>query len=139
MKNKFFKLITLLYLFILASCGTSLERPKSNTDYKNIMGKPIKIDNLEVAQYDFPDKIKWHDANKACAALGDGWRLPTKDELNTLYQNKNEIGNFSGDNQYWSSTESWYGGKMWLQYFDDGSQKFNDKYYPYYVRAVRAF
>ena len=32
--------------------------------------------------------MNWHDANKACNALGKGWRLPTKDELNTLYQNK---------------------------------------------------
>ena len=138
MKNLFLKLITMLCFFVLTSCGTSLERPKSNTDYKNIIGKPIKIGNIEIAQYDFPEQMNWKDANKACAELGDGWRLPTKDELNTLYQNKNEIGNFSEDKQYWSSTLSWYSDYMWLQYFDDGSQKFTSKNVMYYVRAVRS-
>ena len=41
---------------------------------------------------------------KACAALGGGWRLPTKDELNILYENKDKIGGFASNN-YWSSTE----------------------------------
>ncbi len=139
MKNLFLKLITMLCFFVLTSCGTSLERPKSNTDYKNIIGKPIKIGNIEIAQYDFPEQMNWKDANKACAELGDGWRLPTKDELNTLYQNKNEIGNFNGD-VHWSSTEAVNRySNAWLQYFLDGSQNFDYKFYTYYVRAVRAF
>ena len=132
------KLITILLLTALTSCGVALEPPKSNTDYKNIIGKTIKIGNLEVAKYDFPDKINWYGAYNACARIGDGWRLPTQDELNTLYQNKNEIGNFSEDKQYWSSTLSWNDDNMWLQFFDDGSQKFSSKDLMIYVRAVRS-
>jgi len=139
MKNLFLKLITMLCFFVLTSCGTSLERPKSNTDYKNIIGKPIKIGNIEIAQYDFPEQMNWKDANKACAELGDGWRLPTKDELNTLYQNKNEIGNFTGD-VYWSSTEVVNSYAFaWLQYFNGGGQGDLNKIYTACVRAVRAF
>lgn len=69
----------------------------------NVIGTPIKIGSLEVAQYDFP-KIPWNDANNSCKGLGNGWRLPTKQELNILYQNRDVIGNFKWDS-YWSSTK----------------------------------
>ena len=69
----------------------------------SIIGNPIKIGNIEVAQYDFR-KIPWIDANNSCMSLGDGWRLPTIDELKILYQNRESIGNFKWDS-YWSSTK----------------------------------
>ena len=136
-KNLFLELFTVLCLFILISCGSSLERPKSNTDYKNIIGNPIKIANIEVAQYDFPEKMKWDEAKAAVTKLGDGWGLPTKDELNVLYQNKDKIGGFAG-NYYWSSTEAnnYY---AWFQDFNVGVQVNVDKVNAYYVRAIRAF
>lgn len=34
---------------------------------------------------------------KKGADLGDGWRLPTKDELNVLYENKDKIGGFASN------------------------------------------
>jgi len=61
----------------------------------SIIGKPIRIRNLEVAQNDFPKEMTWYDAKKACTDLGNGWRLPTKDELNLLYINKDKIGGFA--------------------------------------------
>ena len=139
MKNKFFKLITLLYLFILASCGTSLERPKSNTDYKNIIGKYSKIDNLEVAQYDFPEKMSWQRAESACASLANGWRLPTEDELKNLYQNKDKTCCL-GDWNYWSSSEY----DKCLSAFNHFKKNPNrttyyGKRFQKYVRAVRGF
>ena len=71
----------------------------------NVFGQStVKIGNLEVMTEDLEGKMTWEDAMKACADLGDGWRLPTKDELNTLYQNKDKIGGFA-DYGYWSSTE----------------------------------
>jgi len=70
---------------------------------KKIIGKPIKIENLEVAQNDFPKVMTWYEAKKACYALGSRWRLPTKDELDILYKNK--IGGFA-DGYYWSSTKN---------------------------------
>ena len=70
-----------------------------------IIDNPIRIDQLEVAQFDFPQKMNWHNAKKACAELGKGWSLPTKMELSLLYQNQVKIRGFS-TSYYWSSTET---------------------------------
>lgn len=108
----------------------------------SIIGKSVRIGNLEVAQFDFPDSMTWDDAVNACAALGKGWRLPSKVELNILYQNKDKIGGFSS-NSYWSSTEhgssSDDGEIAWSQYFDGGTQNYAPMFFMQYVRAVRAF
>ncbi|MDC3261012.1 DUF1566 domain-containing protein [Winogradskyella sp.] len=77
-------------------------------------------------------------------AYGD-WYLPSKYELNLMYENigpgnalgLGNVGNFSSS-FYWSSTELGTG-SAWGQFFDSGSQFNNGKYFPYYVRAVRAF
>ena len=74
------------------------------------------------------------------------WYLPSKEELNLMYQNKATIDATAGVNggsgfasaYYWSSTEGSSDG-AWKQYFDNGYQNNGNKYYTYYVRAVRAF
>jgi hypothetical protein len=133
------KTILGLLLLILTSCGSSSSRtkPTSNTDYENIIGTPIKFGNLEVAQYDFPEEMKWDEAKKVCEILGDGWRLPTADELNTLYQNKVTIGGFR-DNlyPYWSSTE-FDTSNAFYQYFLNGNQDYWNKNYSVFVRVIR--
>ena len=101
-----------------------------------VIGTPIKIGKLEVAQNDFPNPMSWDDAKKACAKLGDDWRLPTKDELNILFKNKVKIGGFSS-NHYWSSNDG-DEGLAWDQTFDDGYQDFADMNDDCNVRAVRA-
>ena len=128
------KYISTLIILILFSFISSAQ---GSNDPKLIIGKTIKIGNLEVAQNDFPKGMKWEDAKKACENLGRGWRLPTKEELNTLYLNKDKIGGFA-DNNYWSSTED-DDSYAWFQYFGYGTQDHLDKYYALYVRAVRAF
>ena len=78
-----------------------------------------------------------YDAQEVCAKLGKGWRLPTKDELNVMYQNKDYIGGFAYY-LYWSSTEtSDYDARR--QNFDNGVQSYDNKNYLCNVRAVRAF
>ena len=104
-------------------------------DAKEIIGKPIKIGNLLVAENDFPDGMNWRGAQKACAKLGKGWRIPTKDELNVMYKNKDRIGGFAG-NRYWSSTES-NSYLSWGQYFYGGDQVDFNKRSNVYVRAVK--
>lgn len=65
------------------------------------------------------------------------WFLPSKDELNLLYLQKDVVGGFAND-YYWSSSEvNSYG--AWIQYFYDGNQYDSSKVDPVPVRAVRAF
>jgi len=102
-----------------------------------IIGNTIKIENIEVAEKDFPNSMNWEDAKKACENLGSGWRLPSKEELNTLYLNKDKIGGFA-DEYYWCSTE--YGGNSaCFQNFYSGFQDVTNKDGTFYVRAIRAF
>ena len=67
----------------------------------------------------------------------DDWFLPSKDELNELYKQKDAIGGIGGST-YWSSSEdSSY--SAWVQSFDDGDQFKGSKYDNGRVRFVRAF
>ena len=97
------KLLYIGIVLMFGSCGSIESESSSST--VNVEGREvstIKIDNLEVMKEDL-GKMKWDEAKKACENLGDGWRLPTEDELNVLYENKVEIGGFASDT-YWSST-----------------------------------
>ena len=138
--------IILGFLFvILSSCGSRPSTPvsptgtilTSKTFFENIIGTTIKIGNLEVAQYDFPKEVNWNDANEACTALGEGWRLPDNKELNILYQNKNKIGGFV-NYYYWSLTEE-DSNIAYYQNFNDSLQYVYSKVYKLHVRAVRSF
>jgi len=141
------KLFIILLVTVVASCDLTFEPkrdiitstipPTSNTDYENIIGITFKIDNLEVAEYDFPKSLTFENAKAACTELGEGWRLPTKDELNLLYQNKEKIGR--PWSTYWSSTESGVN-SAWNQRFTNGEQKYNWGYEFAHcmVRAVKA-
>jgi hypothetical protein len=65
------------------------------------------------------------------------WYLPSKDELNQLYINRDAIGGFA-NNFYWSSTEI-DNASAWGQKFSNGLQYYFYKYDTGYVRAIRAF
>mgnify|MGYP000365340934 CR=1 FL=1 len=126
------KLLYLGIVLMLASCGSST----LNVDGREV--STIKIHYLEVMTEDLEGRYTWDDAMKACADLGDGWRLPTKDELDLLYDNKEKIGG-GAKNNYWSSTEN-VNVSAWGQYFTNGSQGSSGKNnFTFYVRAVRAF
>jgi TolB-like protein len=69
------------------------------------------------------------------------WRLPTKDELDLIYQNLRAKNRGSlGDSWHWSSSE-YNNSYAWDQRFSDGSQDtdYGYKANTYSVRAVRAF
>lgn len=79
----------------------------------------------------------WDDARLYCFVLNvdgkTGWRLPTKEELNEIYESENDFEMWS----YWSSTEN--GSNIaWAQYFGNGYQYDvikNVRYF--YFRAIR--
>ncbi|MBR2352479.1 MAG: DUF1566 domain-containing protein [Alistipes sp.] len=97
----------------------------------------------------------WRDKYSAfawCASLGEGWYLPAKEELLSIYRVKNKLNNNTladkgekiGDDWYWSSTEYDYqysSGEFcaWGVGVGDGYTSYNSKYYYGYVRAVSAF
>jgi len=66
-----------------------------------------------------------------------GWFLPSKDQLNQLYLQKNIIGGFSNSN-YWSSTEA-DTNNAWVQDFGAGSQGTSIKTVGVAIRAIRSF
>lgn len=101
---------------------------------------PITGQKIKIASSDFPDIMKWEEANAACKALGKGWRLPTIDELEVIGKHLVEIGGFcnidglyfdkSEHQQYWSSTKmdsnsDWYA----VAKFNDKSMKYFRKDY----------
>ena len=75
-------------------------------------------------------------ANFKGGVFGD-WYLPSKYELNLLYEQKAVVGGFTNA-FYWSSTES-LNDRAWCQDFDSGSQYNHYRYQTFPIRAIRAF
>ena len=65
------------------------------------------------------------------------WFLPSRDELNLLYQQRVVVGGFANDD-YWSSTEG-DSYDAWGQYIGGGNLYYGNKSNSFRVRAVRAF
>jgi len=85
--------------------------------------------------------VNWEKAQKICAAykVGNtgGWRLPSKDELNIIYQNRKHLGNYTKGN-YWSATEEGKNSAVTIN-FANGNQTKSNKQSDFAVRAVRPF
>ena len=117
-----------------------------------IIGSGFTNTNTIISAYGANDTT--YSAGLARAYKGGGyddWFLPSKDELNVLYLNRNEIGvdiadhgklvkSGFGMNWYWSSSE-YYVGRVWIQRFTDGAQNigYTGSDNTYYVRAIRYF
>ncbi|MBO5977037.1 MAG: DUF1566 domain-containing protein, partial [Bacteroidales bacterium] len=90
----------------------------------------------------YPDMgmMAWDQAMNACnnlvyAGYSD-WYLPSIQELNAMYLNKDKIGGFATDDAYWSSTE-YDASECWGQYFDTGDMGVGLKNYIFRVRPIR--
>ena len=98
----------------------------------------IKLGNLEVSKKDIGE-FNFNDAKLACAKIGGGWRLPTKEELNQLFENKETIGQFTSG-FYSSSTnaDDIAIGCTWGQRFSDGRPNICSRTEKTFVRPVRS-
>jgi hypothetical protein len=74
------------------------------------------------------------------------WFLPSKDEMNALFQRKNLVGGFTVGGNYWTSSRVdmnyhgyQYADRMWEQYIEDGGQGATTVDFAMSVRPVRAF
>lgn len=85
--------------------------------------------------------VDWEKARKICEAykVGNfsGWRLPSKDELNIIYQNRKYLGNYAKGG-YWSNTEEGKNSAI-SQNFSNGNIGKSNKSAAMAVRAVRPF
>ncbi len=104
-----------------------------------IIGFPFRIENIEIAENDFPEIMNYDEAVKKCNDLGNGWRLPNKYEWSILYKNKDKIGGFD-NGYYWSSSIADDGiHDIWLQTFSLRWESNSYKNGTAYVRAIRSF
>jgi hypothetical protein len=86
----------------------------------------------------FAAKLSADYSVKEDGVLYSDWYLPSKTELNLLFQKKDLVGGFLNRN-YWSSTE-YKTNSVWIQYFGDGRQRIsNSESYANVVRPIRAF
>jgi len=89
---------------------------------------------------DVPLTITFHQANKYAAKVDmhghKDWRVPTKAELNVLFNNRAAIGGFE-DSAGWYWSASHYGWSARMQRFSDGCDVLNNKENPAALRCVR--
>jgi hypothetical protein len=92
---------------------------------------------FEIAPKAAEKSCGWDIARTYCLFLNfDGktdWRLPTKEELNEIYESDNDF----GSGRYWTSNEETVM-SAWSQSFENGSRYYNWKVHGgLYVRPVR--
>ena len=127
--------------FLLFLLFPMLVDAQTTPTVKSVMLKitnPMTGDELQVAYQDFPVTITWQEAKRSCSELGSGWRLPTKQELEIMYEqlHKKGQGNFKKE-FYWTSSEDG-NNHAWYFYFGNGNANYGcHKNTPNYVRAVR--
>ena len=97
------------------------------------------LHGLSAKSADSSQATAWEDGLKIVRDLGNGWRLPNKQELSLLYNQKDIVGGFSKKG-YWSTSETVRNDSgVWAQSFEDGTQYYSDKISTRFVRAILAF
>ena len=87
---------------------------------------------FKIADKSTETRLNWYEAKEYVKTLGNGWRLPNKEELNQIYKSDNDF----ADKNYWTSTE-YDADYAWTQLFSHGSQNTGNKSYDCYVRAIQ--
>ena len=84
--------------------------------------------------------LTFYAADSYCKGLGNGWRLPTKDELQIMYNARSSLEAVPGFQKfltlYWSDTVH-SEGRHWIMKFDEGGYTADYDYNSYIVRCVR--
>lgn len=83
--------------------------------------------------------VVWDKINEFRQSHSDQWFVPSKDELNLVYENRNSLNNLSLNTRYyyWSSSE-YSSSHAWRQYFNSGLQNNTTKHiHNYRVRLCR--
>lgn len=106
------------------SCWWSIEgdiNPINSTSYGSGRANTLNIIRDETIQMQYA--AYWTTSNYHISSYND-WFLPSKDELNSIYENKDDWGWYSTQyNIYWSSSNILNSSKVWVQDFNTGEQK----------------
>jgi serine/threonine protein kinase len=101
---------------------------------KDTSSQLTTIGNFEIYFKDI-GSMSWFEGNKACSKIGNGWRLPSLNELRIMFENKDRIGGFSEVEYYWSTEENTI--KANVIYFSTGFECLRIKQNHIKVRPVR--
>jgi hypothetical protein len=98
---------------------------------------PTKNTKIEIAESDL-GPMTWDDAKSTSEKQGDGWRLPTTLELDTICKEIHQKGkgDFSPSN-YWSGTTSTLFNKMGVYDFERAIAFADFVKEEYFVRLVK--
>ena len=104
-------------------------------DLGDALGSGYK-NTLTLAEMNFP-------AARACYNYQGGgkieeWFLPSRTELNWLYQNRNYVGNLANNGDYWSSSQANIN-EAYMRDFGNGTEYIRPKLWEFLVRPIRAF
>ena len=124
-------------------------------DYYNRNGKEGVVFEVsdggrhgKIVSLDETQEVYWYTGKEWCQNKGNGWYMPSKHELQTIFGCKSEINNTLsknsaegiGEDIYWSSTEDELNEFCaWRVDMYDGNTNYVNKYFGNYVRAVSAF
>ena len=94
-----------------------------------------------IAKYGNNDAYWWKLIKEKRSNTGFDWFMPSKDELDMMYDNKTIItgqggDSFKTDTYYWSSSE-YNNNFAWSQSFSTGNQLIDSKDYSYPCRLLR--
>ena len=125
---------------IKVGTGTAIGTGKSNTRaLVKAMGKTTYTKSSGTLTDSYAAKMCDTYSITYHGVVYDDWFLPSKDELNLLYEvlQLNGLGNFS-KNAYWSSSE-YNQNNAWLQYFYSGYDYCYVRSNRHSIRAIRSF
>ncbi len=95
---------------------------------------------------DAPGEYTWDGAMQYCAVLRASghkdWRVPTREELEVLFNNRAAIAEFGANGSppvgwYWSSSQTSNRLLAWAEHFSDGDKGYDDKEFFSSLRCVR--
>lgn len=138
------KILSLLFLFFCLTLFSQNKRKDINLyliKKKDFIGSPIKFNYVEIAQFDVPKKCTIDEANLIVKKIGNGWRLPSKEELLKIYEKRDLIKGFEWG-EYYLSNEVYGKNLVYTVEFADGKLEkgfryFNGDEIHYNVRLIR--
>lgn len=134
------KLLLSALLFILAPFIFIAQTPSS------IIGVPIKLQTIEITQFEFPKEMSYAEAKAACVKLGNGWRLPSDEELNEILWYNQKVKKYTDIHvvfgEYLPEDETQkkaIGMIIDYDYYDpDGNFRYGNGHERFFVRPVRS-